>query len=418
VKRAPRSAVAGLLALGLLVNGTTTAQGITRPSAIVSITEVSGYAGHAFVYALVTTSATRYPAPAGTGHLSPYFSEWVAQPISAPSCPWLWAVYVFDRATNTQVNALPPTAAAPNFGTSTLICASPTGTPVDQAPLADAAARLDLDLAVSVAPTQPLAGATSLVSASLSSALTRDLNLYLSMAILDWSVTRWTVDFGDGQSASMRGPVQSHIAVPLVYRAPGTYPVRVVADISGHAQAAVFDTFGAAHLITRSFAVQVGNGTLASVRRAPPRGYLAAQAVVAVSPAISSAPSSLTAFRHVDVLRGALTAFGVRLIIFREGLLLIDGIARGVGHSTLVAWRYDGSLADAPSGSSPGAFHPPDPPLRPQLNEPDRLAGSRPQDYVVPVTLAIQTRYPDGHTAAYVVASSFSVTVDFAAESG
>jgi hypothetical protein len=415
--KALRSAVAGMLALGLLTTGATNAHGLTQPSAIVSITQVSGYAGHAFVYAQVTTSATRYPAPTGSGHLSPYFSEWISQPFSAPSCPWVWAVYVFDRATNTQLNAL-PLVVAPNFGTSTVVCASPTGTPVDQPPQSNAAAQLDLDLGVGVAPAQPVAGATSVVSASLSSSLTRDLNLYLSMAIQDWSVTRWTVDFGDAQSTSMPGLVQSRIDMPHVYRAAGPYRVSVLAAISGHAQAAVYDHFGAVHLITRSFAVEVGNTALTTVRRPPPRAYLSPQAVVGVSPTLGSIPSGAAAFRHVDVLRGAPTAFAVRLIVLREGLSLVDGVVNGLGKSTLIAWRYDGAMTYAAARTSPGAIRTPDQPLRLQWNAPDRLAGSQPQDYVVPVTILVQTRYPDGHVAKYVVATSFTVSVDFAAESG
>lgn len=418
MKKAPRSVVAGMLALGLFTTGTTTAHGLTQPSAIVSITEVSGYAGHAFVYAQVTTPVTRYPAPTGSGHQSPFFSEWIAQPISAPSCPWVWAVYVFDRATKTQLNSLPPTAPAPNFGTSTLVCASPTRTPVDQPPQSSAAAQLDLDLAVAVAPAPAVAGATSVVSGSLSSALTRDLNLYLSMAIEDWSVNRWTVEFGDGQSTSMPRPVQSRIDIPHVYRAAGPYNVKVLAAISGHAQAAVYDRFGAVHLITRSFAVEVGNAALTTVRQAPPRVYLPPQAAVGVIPALGSTPSGTVAFRHVDALRGALTAFGVRLIVLREGLWLIDGVINGLGKSTLIAWRYDGAMTYAPPGTSPGLIDTPDQPLRLQWNAPDHLAGSQPQDYVVPVTILVETRYPDGHVAKYVVATSFTVSVDFAAESG
>jgi hypothetical protein len=40
------------------------------------------------------------------------------------------------------------------------------------------------------------------------------------------------------------------------------------------------------------------------------------------------------------------------------------------------------------------------------------------RDYVVPVTLFIATRFPDGQVASYAIGSSFSVSVNFAAESG
>jgi hypothetical protein len=53
-----------------------------------------------------------------------------------------------------------------------------------------------------------------------------------------------------------------------------------------------------------------------------------------------------------------------------------------------------------------------------QWNTPNRIVGGQPRDYVVPVTLFIATRFPDGHVASYAIASSFTVSVNFAAESG
>ena len=53
-----------------------------------------------------------------------------------------------------------------------------------------------------------------------------------------------------------------------------------------------------------------------------------------------------------------------------------------------------------------------------QWNNPDRIVGGQRLDYIVPVTLFVETRFPDGHLASYVIASSFSVSVDYAAQSG
>src|SRR5207302_9933823 len=148
----------------LLATAATDGQGLTGTATTVSITAVSGYAGHAFVYAQVSDSTSAYPAPAGSGHQSPFFSEWVAQPVASAPCPWIWAVYVFDRATNRQINTPPPNSPPPNFGTTTILCASPTETPVGQPPQADAATRLDLDLRVTVSPIVAAAGSTSTLS--------------------------------------------------------------------------------------------------------------------------------------------------------------------------------------------------------------------------------------------------------------
>ncbi|HEV2014367.1 MAG TPA: hypothetical protein VGR77_10885 [Candidatus Dormibacteraeota bacterium] len=410
------------LSLALVASGATDTHGLNGIAATVSITAISGYSGHAFVYAQVSDSTFAYPAPTGTGHQSPFFSEWVAEPIASPSCPWIWAVYVFDRATDTQINAPAPNAPSPNFGTTTILCASPTGSPVDQPPQVDAAARLDLDLQVTVSPTTATAGSPSVLSAVLSSTLTEDLNLYLSMAIEDWSVSSWSVDFGDGQTTAFNGPAGTSIRVPHVYQAAGRYDARVVAFISGHAQAAVYDRYGTVHLVRRPFSVEVGNHAIATTRPRPSRSYLPPQAMVGVVPYLGVAIGgpSATAFRHIDGLRGALTTLSVQLLIGREGQLTIDGVRHGFGQSRLTGWRLDGAPSDAPAGSgtAPGVRHRADEPMRLQWNSPDRIVRGQPQDYLVPVTLFVETRFPDGHVGSYVIASSFSVSVNFAAESG
>ncbi len=410
------------LSLLVLATSTTDGHGLNGTSTTVSITAVSGYAGHAFVYAQVSDSTFAYPAPTGTGHQSPYFSEWVAQPAASSSCPWIWAVYVFDRATSLQINAPPPTAQWPNFGTTTILCASPSRTPVDQPPQANANARLDLDLQVTVSPAVSTAGSASVVSAVLSSALTQDLNLYLSMAIEDWSVTTWAVDFGDGQIRTLNGPIGTSVQVSHIYQSPGRYEARALAFISGHAQAAVYDRYGTVHLLRRPFSVQVGNRALANAGPRPSRRYLSPRAVVGVVPYLgpATADGSPTAFRHIEVLRGALTTLSLHLLINREGLLVVDGVPRGFGQSRLTGWRFDGAPSDAPPGSGtlPRKNHGAGEPMLLQWNSPDRIVSGQPQDYAVPVTLYVQTRFPDGHVASYVIASSFSVSVDFAAQSG
>jgi len=419
---ATKAAVSLALGLALAASGATESQGGIGSVTTVSITSVSGYAGHAFVYAQVSDSTFAFPAPTGTGHQSPFYSEWVAQPIASPSCPWIWAVYVFDRATNRQINTPPPNSPPPNFGTTTVLCASPTATPVAQPPQADAAARLDLDLQVTVSPPLAPAGTTSAVSAVLSNTLTQDLNLYLSMAIEDWTVTSWSIEFGDGQMTTLNAPPGTSIQASHVYQAAGLYDARVVAYISGHAQAAVYDRYGTVHLLRRPFSVEVGNHAVATASARPSRSYLPPRALVEVVPYLGMAvgSASTVAFRHIDGLRGALTSLSVQLLVTREGQLIIDGVPGGFGHSWLTGWRLDGAHSDAPPGvgTLPGDRHRAGDPLRLQWNSPNHIIGGQPRDYVVPVTLVIATRFPDGHVAPYAIASSFSVTVNFAAQSG
>jgi hypothetical protein len=419
---AMKAALSLSLGLALAASGATDSQGVNGTVMTVSITSVSGYAGHAFVYAQVSDSTFAFPAPTGTGHQSPFFAEWVAQPIASPSCPWVWAVYVFDRRTNRQINTPPPNTPPPNFGTTTVLCASPTATPVAQPPQADAAVRLDLDLQVAVSPATATAGSTSVVSAVLSNALTQDLNLYLSMAIEDWSVTSWSIDFGDGQMTTLSAAAGTSIQAPHIYQAAGLYDARVVAFISGHAQAAVYDRYGTVRLLRRSFSVEVGNHAMATASTRPSRSYVPPSALVGVIPYLGMTVGSPagTGFRHIDGLRGALTSLSVQLLTIREGQLIIDGVPGGFGHSWLTSWRLDGPPSDAPPGvgTVPGGRHPRGEPLRLQWNAPNHIVGGQPRDYVVPVTLFIATRFPDGRVASYAIASSFSVSVNFAAESG
>jgi hypothetical protein len=107
-------------------------------------------------------------------------------------------------------------------------------------------------------------------------------------------------------------------------------------------------------------------------------------------------------------------------LIIQEGVLVVDGVPRGFGQSRLTGWRFDGAPSDAPadSGTLPRRPHGAAEPLRLQWNSPDPIVSGQLQDYAVPVTLFVQTRFRDGHLASYVIASSFSVSVDFAAQSG
>ena len=386
----------------------------------VDIVATSGYAGHAFVYAQVTDSASSYPAPSGLAHQSPYYANWARQPFGGATCPWIWVVYVFNRSSNQQVNALPASAPQPNFGTSTWFCASPTTTPVEEPPVSEASARLDLDLRVALSPSLPMAGTPALLTARLTSSLTQDLDLYLNMAIEDWSVSSWSADFGDGSTAVRPGSASNALDLRHTYASAGTFDARVVATIVGHAQAARYDRYGNVSIVRQPFTVEIGNDTLATTRARPARTYLPPQVDVGVSPALDALPDRAAVFRHVEVLRGALTTFSLQLLVIREGEIRSGPALLGSGRSRLLRWRYDGPQSEAPAGTGtvPGQVHGFGEPLRLQWDEPDRLSGKQLQDYVIPMTLYVETHFQDGHIAQYVFHSSFLVTVDFTAQSG
>ena len=411
------------LVLGLML--VTSLSGRTAPSAsaaTVQLTSVSGFAGHAFVYASVRAGAASYPAPTGTSHRSPYYAEWVRQSTGTSNCPWVWAVYVFDRASNSQVNLPPPNAPVPNFGTTTVICADPTITPVEEPQVPDASARLDLDLQVQVTPAIAVVGSPSWLSAVLSSRLTQDLNLYLNMAIQDWTVTSWFADFGDGSVAREAGQGRTSLQISHPYQSAGQFDARAVASISGRAQAAVYDLYGTPRLIDQDFSVQVGNHALAGARSQPVRRYFPPSVALAVIPALSSGTldMSLPGFARIDALRGALTRLGVKPAILREGLFTVDGRPAGSGRSRLIGWRLDAAALDAavPYTTTPGVTHRAAEPLYLQWNSPGRVRNGQALDYVVPMTLYVETVYSDAHVADYAIGSSFSVSVNFASESG
>lgn len=414
-----KNAVAVVLSLAFVLLSSTSGQTGSPPPVTVVVDAVSGYAGHAFVFADVKGPTGTLPAPTGTWHQSPYYAEWVRVGVASQNCPWIWAAYVYSHATNQQINPTPPNAPTPNFGTTTLICASPKQSPVDSAPVPEAAARLDLDLGVTVSPVNPVAGSTSTVSAVLSSALSSDLNLYLNMAIRDWSVTKWTVDFGDGQGATLSGG-STTVRVPHIYQSAGLFDARVVASISGEAQAAVYDRYGYPQLIDRPFTVEIGNDVQSTTRPAAVVRYQAPWVELLVVPSLGQAPpASSTGFRGIDVLRGALTLIGVRLAIIQEGAMTINGRRAALGTSTLQAWRLDtGSDAPPGIGTTPGAIHAASDVMRLQWDSPDAVSPGGSQSYRIPVTLFIRTRFPNGHVGSYAVPSTFFVSVNFAADSG
>lgn len=418
-------AVAVSIVLFAVLADLTQADALTGYETDVSVTSISGTSGHSFVYAEVTDSRSTFPAPAGSHYRSPYYSIWT--PLhqywlpAGDRCEWLWLIYVYDRATNQLLNGDPSTGVI-YFRTKNTLCASGAATPVGMPVFNDAHAQLSLDLEVSLAPNQLLAGSPASVIAALSSRLRNDLNVYLSMSIADWTVDRWVVDFGDRHTVTITDQRGSYLSVPHTFAAAGTYDPRVTAYISGHAQAAVYDGSGNPYLVTRRFTVEISNSTRTQPGRQAVKAYLPPNLAAAVAPVIvgSGLPPADVSLQRVDVLRGTLTDFYIHPLILREGSITLDGRPAGFGRTVLIAWRYTGPRTDAPIsvGTIAGTRHSATEPLRLQWNEPDALNGTSSHDYATPMTLYVRTTYPDGHVADFVFDSTFSVTVNFAAQNG
>jgi hypothetical protein len=383
----------------------------------VSIAAISGDHGHAFVFAQVTDAIGSHPAPPGSSP-TPYYSRWQAVPILAPGCPWIWAVFVYDRATNRQLNAPPPGSPAPNFHTTTFFCPGPTISPVAGPQLAIAQARLNLDLATALAPAHPTAGAPATISARLTGAVEEDLGLLLSMAIDSWVVDGWRVAFGDGQQTGISGG-SDRITVPHTYASSIQYEAHVVASIHGTAQAAEYGAAGNPFLISRNFSVRVGNTLPVAVSGAPAVRYFPPVITALVSPTIAGqtmAPQAV-ALRRVEAPRGVFVDVYLRVQIVQEGYRTVDGRFAGWARSTLLTWRYAGSPGGRPDQILPEAeWLTPAAPLRLRWDSPDIVVGTGSRDYAVNLVLRIAVRYGDGVTSEVWPQTTFGVSVRYAAQ--
>ena len=382
----------------------------------VSIAAVSGDQGHAFVYAQVTDALGAHPAPPGSSPTA-YYSRWEAVPVGAPGCPWLWLVYVYDRATNRQLNAPPPGLPTPYLPSTTFFCPGPRVSPVAGLQLAIAQARLDLDLVVGSSPARPQAGSPVSISARLDSSVANDLGLLLSMAIGDWQIDGWRIEFGDGSQARLPGGSARNISTAHVYAAGAVYQARVVASVSGIAQAAEYGPSGYPFLVRRSFAVQVANDRPVSVASASVQ-HVSPLIAAGVSPVIdgSGAPTS-AGLRRIDVPRAELVDLYLRPAIVREGYRTLGGAFAGWAHSTVTGWRYAGSLGSAPDRVIPDArWLQVEAPLGIQWDRPDLVLGGQAHDYVVRVQLRIAVRYPDGVATDLTVTATVGVGVRYAAQ--
>jgi hypothetical protein len=386
------------------------------PSPLVTIAAVSGQQGHAFVYAQVSDLLGAHPAPPGTSP-TPYYSRWEAVPMGTVACPWLWLIYVYDRATNRQLNAPPAGLPTPFPTTTTFFCPSPTVSPVAGPRLAIAQARLDLDLALASAPARPAAGSPVAISGRLTGQVTDDVGLLLSMAIADWRVDGWRVDFGDGSRTIVPGGPAPTISTTHVYDSGGVYPARVIASISGTAQAAEYGASGYPFLVRRAFSVQVSNGRSISVGGGSTR-HVPPIVAAAVSPTIhgSGAPDG-PGLRRIEVPRAELIDLYLRPLIVREGYRTLGGSFAGWARSRVVAWRYAAAPGPAPDRVLPDAgWLQAGAPLDLQWNAPDPVYGARPQDYVIGLQLRIEVRYPDGVTTELTVPATVDATVRYAAQ--
>ena len=106
----------------------------------------------------------------------------------------------------------------------------------------NAAGRLVYALNVGLNPATVKAGQAARLDASVADDFVAqaDRTLNISVDPHGWAVTSWTVDFGDGQGATLPGG-STRMAADHTYAAPSAVQPRVTAHVAGTAQVADFD---------------------------------------------------------------------------------------------------------------------------------------------------------------------------------
>src|ERR1700682_3663369 len=106
----------------------------------------------------------------------------------------------------------------------------------------NASARLVYALNVSLSPAQVQAGQTTRLSAMIADDFVAqaDRTLNIFFVPVGWKVDSWSIDFGDGQTATQPGGAPN-VGVDHQYAAPAPVQPRVTAHVSGTAQVADFD---------------------------------------------------------------------------------------------------------------------------------------------------------------------------------
>jgi hypothetical protein len=288
----------------------------------------------------------------------------------------------------------------------------------------NAAGRLVYALNVSLNPAAVKAGQTASVNGSIADDFVAqaDRTLNVSVDPDGWKVTSWTVDFGDGQRATIAGG-GTFVAADHTYATPSSVQPRVTAHVAGAAQVADFDpATGDIVLLTAPFTVDVTNSAVGQVIRQPVVAYTppVIRTALVSEPAQGSPPALRRGFDAIEVPRGSTVFLYVRPIVDREGELTLDGQPAGSGQTSILSWTLRSGSADGPAGqvSRPGAAGGPGDAILQQWNTPDAIGPGGPVPYYLAIAYTVRTTYPDGQTRDYTFSGSVPVTVAYSAISG
>ena len=413
----PKSLIGLSLATGLLVVLSHSATGFGTTDLSVTQATLRGTNGTSYVFFQAHESSGRtstVPSRRFAGCPVPYYVRWM-NVVYRPNSTSYDAV-IYSCATGKPIDNLPRSGELLWGPGERMLIAGLQNL--------NASARLLYALNVYLSPAQVQAGQTTRLSATIADDFVAqaDRTLNISVDPVGWKVDSWSIDFGDGQSATEPGGA-SNIGVDHQYAAPAPVQPRVTAHVSGTAQVADFDpASGDIVLLTEPFTVDVTNSTSGRVNLRPVVAYTAPDVRAAVVAQLApGAPSPQR--RGLDIVeapRGTTVFLYVRPIVDREGAMTLDGKAAGNGQTTILRWTLRSGSGDGPAGaiSPPGTSGAQGDAISQQWNTPDRIGAGGPEPYFIAIDYVVRTSYPDGQSRDFDFSGSVPVTVAYSANSG
>ncbi len=285
--------------------------------------------------------------------------------------------------------------------------------------------RLVYALNVSLSPAVVKAGQPAQVLAAIADDFVAQADRTLNVAVdpSGWAVTSWTVDFGDGQTATLPGGSKSISANHTYAQPASSVRPRVTAHVAGTARIADFDpATGDIVMLTAPFTVDVTNSTTGAVAQQPVVAYSAPQVRAALVSELSPAtpPALRRGFDTIEVPRGTTVYLYVRPIVDREGQMTLDDVPAGGGQTSILSWVFRSGSRDGPAAqiTAAGTSGAPSDPIVQQWNTPDAIGPAGPVPYYLTLDYTVRTTYPNGQTRDYSFSGSVPVTVAYSANSG
>ena len=406
-------------ALATLTLGPVEALAVGASDITFSTQSTAGNNGTSIVYFQATESSSGRTSTVPTrrfiGCPTPYYMRWT-NVVVRPQGPTSYDVQIFDCSTGQPVND--------GISRAGELYWQPGSHPIlaGTNQLANGQVIYALNVSLSPPVVKPNQDTTLAASVADDFIAQADRTLNISVDPSGWSVASWSVDFGDGQTATLPGGATS-VQVSHRYGVPDNIKPVVTAHVTGVAQVADFDPgSGNLVLLNQPFAVDVTNSAVGQVTSAPVVAYAAptvrAGLISRIQP--GSPPVSDRGLAAIEAPRGTPVYLYVRPIVDAEGEMTLDGAPAGHGQTALLNWRLRSGSRDGPPGqvTAPGGAGPPDGAIVQQWNSPDRLGAGGPEPYAMELDYKVRTTYPDGATRDYDLAGAVTVTVGFAASSG